>query len=144
MKPIELYEMAPERVDLDVTVLFGCYFCHVPEIQHLDLDTARNKRVEIRYLKDFAFDGRRIWRLATVWLDGGPVMVIQNAGREGDDFSRRIVTDEGLYVQMVKYLASLVSVTEKLEKTEMAGMGDEVVGLTWFHGHGLTDPFESF
>lgn len=145
MKPSALYLMEPERVDRDVSVLFGCYYCHVPEIRDLNpLDAARNERVEIRYLKDFWFDGRRIWRLATVWFDGSPVMIIQNAGREGDDFRRRFVTDAGLYMRMIGYLASLVRVGEPFENGDVVGADDEVEGLTSFYGHALTDLFEPY
>lgn len=98
MTPNELYNLKPIRSDFDVAILFGCYYNHMPEIEHLyTLPVPDNTRVEIRYYKDHSYDGRRIWRLASVWLDGYPFMIIRNAGREGDDFADRFITNEAKY-----------------------------------------------
>lgn len=113
MKPSELYKREPESVGVDVSVLFGCYFNHMPEIEgsevwRLSAEGIKSERVEIRYYKNHNYDGRRIWRLASVWLDGQPFMIIQNAGREGDDHSARFITDVERYKQAVDYVKTLL------------------------------------
>ncbi len=49
--------------------------------------------------------GRRVWLCGVVCLDGAPFMVIQNAGREGDDERYAWVFEEGLYVEAVRRLS---------------------------------------
>lgn len=79
------------------------------DLYRLDPLSERDKRVEIRYWKDHMYSCyRRIWRLAGVYFDGKPVMIIQNAGREGDDFRARIVTDVDSYRKLIQYLGRLL------------------------------------
>lgn len=91
-------------------MLVGFYYNHVAEagedvanlIQGWQLK--ESERVELRILKDFDFDGRRFWRLASVWFDGEPVMLIQNAGREGDDHARRFVSSSDGFAKLIMHL----------------------------------------
>ena len=92
MKPSELYKMKPEEITKNIDCLWGCYYSHIPEIEHLYIDAEKNERVKIHTYKYFCFDGRRIWHLAAVKFDDKFVMIIQNAGREGDDHAAPIVT----------------------------------------------------
>lgn len=113
MRPSELYQRTPERVDSDLSVLFGCYFNHMPETGindgwRLAGNNVSSERVQIRYYKDHNYDGRRIWRLASIWFDDEPFMIIQNAGREGDDHSARFITDLPRYMQAVAYVKSIL------------------------------------
>lgn len=112
MKPSDLYQRQPEKVNNDLSVLFGCYYNHMPEAGEnywqIRSPAVESKRLEIRYYKDHSYDGRRIWRLASVWFDGNPFMIIQNAGREGDDHSARFITDAGRYEEAVVYVKSLL------------------------------------
>ncbi len=88
--------------------LGGCYFDHMPEVDGKTYGSfAPSERVTVRVVHYTDFDGRRYWQLATVWLDDEPFMVIQNAGREGDDHYARFVTDAERYGEAVRYLASL-------------------------------------
>jgi len=111
MTPAELYSLPPESIENNVRTLTGCYYNHVPELGEYwampDVKMRPNERVEIRVHRHHQWDHRRFWRLASVWFDGKPVMVIQNAGREGDDHRMRYVTDHETYAQMVGYLMTL-------------------------------------
>lgn len=110
--PAALYTMEPETVSYDLYDLNGCYYSHVPEVTFaydMDAENGESKRVERRILKHVDHDYRRYWELATVWFDGKPVMVTQNAGREGDDHHARFVTDPVTYGAMVGYLMTLIS-----------------------------------
>jgi hypothetical protein len=119
--PAELYARKPERVDHIVGVLGGFYYNHMPEIDdgYMPYEDP-NKRIAIRYYKDFDFDGRRFWRLAAVCFDGLPFMIIQNAGREGDDHHRRFITDLHQYKDAVKYVLSIAKIPDRHE-TEKDG-----------------------
>lgn len=144
MTPNELYAMPTTEVG-DLDWLKGSRYNHVCEIEGLYIPwDAKSDRVEIRVIKDFCFDGRRIWRLATVWFDGGPVMVIQNAGREGDDFSNRFITDKDAFRQMCVHLRDLFA-PEVDEPYYNCYTGDDVIPeLISFYGQSLQDTFERY
>lgn len=141
MTPNELYQRIPERVNNDLSVLFGCYFNHMPEISDVDYwritaTEIKNKRLEIRYYKDHNYDGRRIWRLASVWLDGKPFMIIQNAGREGDDHFARFVTDTERYMEAVVYIKSILP-PRFGEIPDVVKIDAEIPNLTSFYSSDL-------
>lgn len=112
MKPSDLYQQEPEKTDGDLSVLFGCYYNHMPEVADwwplFASEIYVNTRIQVRYYKDHNYDTRRIWRLASVWLDNEPFMVIQNAGREGDDHSARFITNVERYKEAVTYVRSIL------------------------------------
>lgn len=139
MKPSELYAREPEKVNMDTSVLFGCYFNHMPEIQdgwqynYLEL---ANSHIQIRYYKNYSYDGRRIWRLASVWFDDKPFMIIRNAGREGDDHASRFVTDVNTYRAAVSYLRSILP-PQFQEISNVVSVDDDIRDLTTFYGDSL-------
>src|SRR5574338_357838 len=118
MKPIDIYKRTPESITYDINILRGCYYNHIPEIDDFmvtyfsDEVIAKNKRVAVRIHKDFDFDGRRFWRVADVCLDGNPFMIVQNAGREGDDSYDRFITDVEAYRKAVEYIFSILDLPE--------------------------------
>ncbi len=142
MTPNELYAMEPEEVTYSLDYLSGVYFNHVDidEMDMLATFNVKQDRVEIRMLKNFCFDGRRIWRLATVWFDKQPVMVIQNAGREGDDHQERFITDVEQFSKMVGFIRSLVPP----EQIDVYDPNQQIDGLTSFYGNSLDGPFEYY
>ena len=104
MTPEQLLAREPESVTTDMRWLWGYAFSHVPEMNYRDdlPVQARRRRssrphlatgVSMRVYKFHAFDLRRVWRLASVHVDAKPVMIVRNAGREGDDYSDRYVFD---------------------------------------------------
>ena len=144
MKPRDLYEMAPESTTMDIFDLNnGHYYDHIPEIGVDDwwnIDFSKNSRIEIRTIKYHCFDGRRTWELRTVWFDNKPVMVIQNAGREGDDYAKRYVTDRDAYTKMVGYLLSLMR-TGNFSDT-VHDMDEDIPDLGTFWGYSLGGTFD--
>ncbi len=142
MTPNELYKREPVSTSHDLWPLCGCYYNHLPELQERLSSEAfdGNEKVEVRYYKDFNFDYRRVWRLASVWYDGRPVMIVQNAGREGDDHRRRFITDLVAYGEMIGYLIALFP--RELEQPEdVVDPDTEVVGLTSFYNCELDGVF---
>ncbi len=91
LTPNDVYDLPYDsEVDHNPEILVGCYydFLEGSAIDSYDLQYGScesSVRLSIRTHKYFNFDGRRFWRLASVWFDNKPVMIIQNAGREGDD-----------------------------------------------------------
>ena len=148
MKPSELYKRTPERIDKDINRLYGCYFNHVPEIEAFDCGTwiedGKNERVEIHYYKDYSFDVRRIWTLAAVKFDDKFVMVIQNAGREGDDYVRRFITDIDTYNDMVAYIATLIPPDENKSQGDVRGVDEDIDGLDEFYESRLDGIFRPY
>lgn len=140
-----LYDMVRHKEDdreLDLYSLFGFYFNHMPEVDYHSLPEwdgidAHNPNRFVR-IRDVAYtcpDGRRIWRLATVWFDKTPFMVIQNAGREGDDFSHRYITDAVTYSKAVHYLVSLYE--GQIQPVELVDPELDFPELTEFYGSNL-------
>lgn len=138
MTPNELYQREPVKTDFDVSVLFGCYFNHMPEVWHETYwqTIEGNNRIQIRYYKDDYYDTRRIWRLASVWFDNKPFMIIRNAGREGDDHASRFVTDEEVYKEAAVYLQSILT-PEFREVKDVVDPATDIANLTTFYSDSL-------
>lgn len=149
MTPAALYERIPESSDHAVGILIGCYYNHVPELEGDTLPYEDpNKRVLIKYYRNFDFDGRRYWRLASVWYESKnchwlPFMVIQNAGREGDDHRKRFVTDAAVYADAARYLKTIVMFPERYDsEKDLVDPTVDVPKLTEFYGNELDGHFE--
>lgn len=147
MKPDELYKRTPERIDSGIECLKGFYYDHLPEIGWLETFDAdfvdHQKRVTIHYYKYWRHDGRRIWLLAGVFFDDMPVMIIQNAGREGDDYSGRFITNKALYNDMVKYIVSLMDFSKSDDK-DLIDPDTDIPSLTTFYGYSLDGYFDRY
>ncbi len=146
MKATELYNRTPESFSKDLNHLNGYDYQHVPEIQEtwFDDDTNdKNEKVFFRIYKDFDFDGRRGWKLASVWFEDKPVMIIQNAGRELRDHADRFITDLDGYIGMVKYIRSLLPV-EHVIINDVIDPSEERNDLDSFYGNSLDGVFERY
>ena len=145
MKPQELYKREPEKVERDINYLFGCYYNFLPEIEnpYTWIDPKDAKDIEVKIYKFFDFDGRRFWKLASVWYKGKPVMITRNAGREGDDHATRFVTDESLYKKMVEYIKTLLPV-EFTKVEDVVDPNEDIKDLETFYGNTLDGYFERF
>ena len=147
MKPSQLYERQPERESLDLSYLRGKYanYDHLPELgdkYEVPLDLSANKYVVVRFYKEFHFDSRRFWALASVWYNGRPVMIVQNAGREGDDHRHRFITNEELFRKMLGYIWSISTMTKDVETTDIVDKDSDIPDLTDFYGNRLDGHFE--
>jgi len=149
MKPSELYQRKPEKIDNNINVLHGCYFNHVPEIELFSepcyMEPIKNSRITIHYYKDWCYDGRRTWMLAAIKFDDKFVMIIQNAGREGDDHEARFITDKPLYDEMVSYIRTLVRpLIEDRSLGEVVDVDTDIKNLTKFYNGDLDGLFEHY
>lgn len=149
MKEIKTCKDLYDIVDYEIGsphVLKGCYYNHIPEA-NLEWDMPYEEvfpDIQVRVIKDFDFDGRRFWRLATVWFENKPVMVIQNAGREGDDHEARFITDSETFSRMCRYIERLSNKEQVVERDVYKE--DQEIGakLTTFYGNTLNGHFERY
>jgi hypothetical protein len=141
--PQQLYFKVPKRSSHEIGRLKGYRYNHVaPELNDWDVLPYEDpyKRIELRYYEDQNIDGRRIGSLASVWYAGRagdvPFMIVQNAGREGDDWARRIITDVQTYRDAARYLKSLCMVQEEPDdiSKDVFDANAEVQDLTAFYG----------
>lgn len=138
MKPSELYARAPAEIWKDIWVLDGVYYHHIPELEAIwhSLELKKNEKVEIRVYRHMSTGTGRFWLLAAVYFDGRPVMVIQNAGRDGDDHVGRFVTDPQAYYDMVRYLAGFAG-KDPYKVIELVSPDQDIHDLDSFYGESL-------
>ena len=159
MTPNELYAREPEKVihplgedssygpDYQLRHFVGCYYNHLGNDFNIwDIEGInRSTRVSLKIYKDFDFDGRRFWRLLSVWFDNTPVMILQNAGREGDDWVGRIITDGEMYNNMMNHIRSLFRYKHDDEfDGDLCDPDVDYPSLTEFYGNSLDGSFERY
>lgn len=149
LTPNDIYALPVQEVDRSPHILTGCYYNHLEgsgiHEWECQWGVQESDRLEIRIHKFFDFDGRRFWRLATVWLDNKPVMIIQNAGREGDDHERRFITNIPGFRAMARHLRTLLNLPDN-EPLEDVVEPDQPLGrpLIDFYGNALDNHFERY
>jgi hypothetical protein len=143
MTPNQLLQRTPETTDHYIAVLHDTWhnYDHVPELRGELPDTDPTKSIEIRYYKDFHFDLRRNWTLASVWFKDKPVMIIQNAGREGDDHAKRFIVDSTAYQDMIIHLNSLCRPYMYESQDAVVDPEVDIPNLTNFYGNELDGVF---
>jgi len=136
--PRALFEQPAEDTSYEVSLLRGLGYNFLPELG--DRYVTDTDRVRIDLIHHHAHDNRRFWRLMTVRFDDRPVMVLQNSGREGDDFSRRFIVDHQAFAQLLAHLnwrgmgpAAAAAVAD-LALTEVVPFDEDLPTLTNFAG----------
>jgi len=143
MKPNELYQRKPERTTHELYSVIGGWEPHIAEIDECDFyydKCQEEERIEIKFYKDFCFDGRRTWTLGSIWFEGKPLMVFRNAGREGIDHYSRFITNQELYHDMVAYLRSFC-IDQDLEVYDP---DEDIEDLESFYGNTLDGEFKRY
>lgn len=147
MTPNELYRREQYEVSHDLYLLAPCnsYTTHVPEIGDAVYGFNEQSEITIRIYKDFDFDGRRFWRLASVWLGDRPIMIIRNAGREGTDHHSRFITDEAGYRDLIAVCAKYRKPDPHSQELEDVVPPDQdIKDLAEFYGNALDGPFQRY
>lgn len=107
--------------NLMVTDLRADWFPEVPQLED-GLTAAMRKELEndgrlvLKRLLYEELDWHRFTSMHTLWWDGRPVMLVQNAGRAGSDVRRRRITDAAAYRDMCCYLLSKVPLEQSDEE----------------------------
>lgn len=108
----DIYSLPARKLSLSDYVLREDWFpelsCTSPYLDTAVVDAMEAEgRLQVRELiNDNIGDGYRMAQMSTVWFDGEPVFIVQNAGRSGRDHFKRWVTNSEKYVALVAYLLS--------------------------------------
>lgn len=113
MKPSDIYKLPEIRQHWKMTFdeLVSGWHSHIPEIDPGDIAWEKVNcltRIDIKVHVDHFCDYERICRVASVWFDEQPVMIVRHAGRSGTDEYSRFITDRHLYTEMVEYAKSKI------------------------------------
>lgn len=136
----EFLKLEPEYISNDFSELYGSRYTFIPEINLQSFVTTISERIKIHVLKYFQFDHRRYWRLAVVYFDNDPIMITQNAGREGNDHAQSYIINSKNYVLMVSYLFTLTRTADV--RVDLAEF--DVSKLLFFYDHDYNDNFKKF
>lgn len=140
MTPAQLLAREPVRVETDFHDLEGHAYNHLSELGFSirDLKETWAPRIEVRVYGYRQEDSRRYWKLAAVYFNWEPVMIVQNAGREGDDHHARFMLNPDLYYRMLRVIAALPR-SEAFEDQSGPGvlMDEDIEGLDQFYGERL-------
>ena len=148
----DLLALPIESTHNDITWLADSYYIHyhiLPfkhcyEIETYEFYTSKfideefvskQNRIKIKVLKDFNFDGRRIWRLFYVEFDNVPVMFCRNAGREGDDSFDNVIINTKIYKQMHNYIFGNMKI--HFRKDKIVESNSNANSFIDFYGHNL-------
>lgn len=154
MKPSELFNREPVKIEYpfeeeiiySLEPLVGCYYNHIPEFPLSTHDIKgfkKSDRIRIDYYKDHNYDVRRIWRLCSVLFDNEYVMIIQNAGREGDDYSERFIVDKTAYDNMIEHLCCISVLNTEDESSKCCvDIDKDIPSLDNFYGDSLDNKSE--
>ena len=141
MTPAELFAREPQKIEKDFSELQGCYYNHLSELelQLGDLDKAEAPGIELRVYGYKFYDERRYWQLSAVYFENEPVMIVQNAGREGDDHSERFIVDVDRYCAMLRVIAALPRRAGLIpaDADFVVDMNVDINGLDDFYGDSL-------
>ena len=149
--PNDIYRLTPESISNNLEYIANPYFNHVSETIH-DFSlfhVIRSDQIEIRIISEVVKYHRSevvkyhriVWRLATVWFDNKPVMVIQNAGKYGHEHSKKFVTDRKTYKRMCDHIKELISIENEDDIKEIDA-DKNIKGLVKFYGHRIYDSLE--
>lgn len=100
-------------------------------------------RMQVKLVGHDNGDGYRYATLATIWYNGCPVMIVQEAGRGGRDHQRRWITDVLEYKALCIYLRSQITIDIDPHEDEVVSpdafiFADELYN---FYGATFGDPY---
>lgn len=125
----ELYELKPEKI------VSGPEVFHYTELINDHLREETNKidfpawgyigdyydlenmpkdfPIEVRYLKEHSFDGRRTWVMAIAYWQNVPFMIYKNYGRDNDEYTEEYVTNHNVMNNFIDALNAYKIVQEE-------------------------------
>lgn len=93
----------------DCSKLIGFYYNHIPELAYDKYfggwDKFYESGLRVKTIAHYGYDSRRYWDLSLVFYKEIPIMLIQNAGREGDDHRSRYIFNVETYKQCIEDLS---------------------------------------
>lgn len=115
---------------------------HFPNVDFYNIEEETSTRLEIRYYADECFDGERGWSMFSLYFDGKPFMLCQEAGRGNQDFTNQHISDRATYDEFVAYLHSLYAPDPKQDE-DIVGLDEDLPCLTEFYNHQLSDFYDA-
>lgn len=148
IKVKDIYALPSTLLDLTQTMLKSRW---VPELSYLihDFGTEVSAaivgegRFVIKSLVDETYDDRRYSQMCSIWFDGKPVLIFQEAGRSGRDHFKRWLTDKVAYAEMLSYLIEKLSDEPETELDDLIDPDTEVYPeeLLCFYGNSHLQQF---
>ena len=102
---------------------------------NIDYGIFPQDKIDVRCHFFHNVDGRRYYKLSSIWFEKFPVMIVQNAGREGTDHEARFITNLDLYNRMIEFIRSF----DTREVYDIYNVNDEIPELTNFYGVSIDD-----
>lgn len=137
MKPRDLYALPSIHVSNDFYPLEQ----HLPSVDFYRFKKSidSSQRLRLCYYADHCYDGERNYTMFSVFFDGKPCMVCQNAGRGGRDHSEEFITDKEVYLSLVSFLVSLY---EKDDEMCVFNPDEDIENLTYFYSRDLSEYYD--
>ena len=104
-----------------------------------------NERVVFRIIRNVSVDYERNWLLGAVWFDNLPVMIVQNAGRGGQDHEATYITWLNQYNSMIQFIISVINNNkESMVNKIVINDREDLPFLDTFYGRSLNDEGQDF
>jgi hypothetical protein len=126
----KLAKYAPSKED--TRKLVGCYYNHIPE-----LDGLYDDGLIIKTIAHFQLGGRRYWNLSMVYFGIIPIMMVQNAGREGDDHAHRFIINVDSYKEIMEYYGKGHDITINDDTSIIEDLEEYCRNYTEFYGNDI-------
>jgi len=134
MKPSDLYRLKPIEIDYCLYALKG-----VIDEPVWNTYNDPNKRVELHSYFFHSFDSDRYMHLFAVKMDNKFVMIIQRAGREGNDYIEYFITDFRQYIQLCKYIRGLNLEYDEKHQEHIYKENKIIKEIGNFYGHNINN-----
>lgn len=146
MTPNELYARKNYVISNDLNWLSAGDGKHLPEVEGAEYGFEDQNEIVLRVYRDHWFDHRRCWRLASIWLGDRPIMIVRNAGREGDDHVSRFITNEAGYHDLIRAARKYLRIRPERSgnPSDVVAADQNIPDLTSFYGNSLDGEFEIF
>jgi len=133
MKPSELYKLKEIGVETDIYSLRKC-LDGLDDLSYEGVESIEG--LEQRIHGFHSFDGERSWELSSIWYKDRPFMVLQEAGRGGDDHVETFLTDKEVLKELKLKIAELL---DQHKKTISFSPDEDIEDLDCFYGHELSE-----
>ncbi len=107
MRPLDIYNSPTREVTRRFWPLTG--FLDLMSIGNLNFKDENNTRIELKehFFCSYEDDLDYISKISSLWFDGHPVMVLREAGEDGDGYRDIFVTDAARFGEARAYMLSL-------------------------------------
>lgn len=135
MKPVDVYTAKVLSVKNSVYDIESHVHNELSLYHALDYNKIEESgKIEVKNHYYYQIDYRRYASMSSVWFEGSPIMIVQNAGREGRDHEMRFITDDIKYKLMINFIRSCVIE----DSVDVYDLNEEIEELSNFYGYSLS------